>query len=229
MPAAKKVYTPGQKIGNMIFIKETEPKEYTCGKFARHARFLCECGGEIVTNINSVRIGSTKSCGCMRAGKWNGLSYHPLFKHFGHIRTRCTNPKHSDYKYYGGRGIIMCDEWIANPQNFIDYITTLENFGVDGYGSIDRRDNDGNYEPGNLRWATQSMQMQNTSRPKSKTGYVGVYYKKRHNRFRADVYHNGKRVHVGHNYKTAMGAAVARDQYILDHGLNIELQVLINH
>jgi len=229
MGAKKKVYQEGDIIGELVFIQEEEPLRYTYGNIQRRARFRCKCGGEIVTCIISAKSGGTRSCGCEAKGKWNGLSKHPLYRHWAHMMTRCSNPNHSDYKYYGGRGISVYRGWIKDPQAYIDYIQSLDNFQVEGYNTIDRIDNDGNYEPGNIRWATHSMQVQNNSAPKSKTGYVGVYEKKKSPncvRYRADLYINGKRKILGHNFRTAKEAAIARDEFIIENGLNPETQVL---
>lgn len=230
MGAKKIEYKEGDVIGELVFIEETEPKEYTFTKLSRMARFKCKCGGEIITNITSAKSRATRSCGCEATGKYNGLSKHPLFKHWACMKTRCFNPNHSDYHLYGGRGITVYQGWVFDPQAYIDYISSLENFKADGYTSIDRIDNDGNYEPGNIRWATQSMQVQNRATPKSKSGYVGVYLKKKKGRkalrYRATVFVNGERCILGQNFHTPKDAAIARDLFILEHGLNQNLQVL---
>ena len=76
------------------------------------------------------------------------------------IIGRCTNPKHKDFVWYGGRNISVYPLWLTDPNAFIDYIKTLEHFGEEGY-SLDRIDNNGNYEPGNLRFATAKTQARN--------------------------------------------------------------------
>lgn len=76
------------------------------------------------------------------------------------MRRRCLNPNYKDYKLYGGRGITVCDEWKDSFQAYYDYVSKLPHYGEKGY-SLDRIDNDGNYEPGNVRWATAKEQANN--------------------------------------------------------------------
>jgi hypothetical protein len=79
------------------------------------------------------------------------------------MRSRCFKRYNKSYKYYGGRGITVCDEWNNSFQAFYDYVSQLPHFGEKGY-SLDRIDNDGNYEPNNVRWATQKEQCNNRRR-----------------------------------------------------------------
>lgn len=80
---------------------------------------------------------------------------HPLYSAWSDMRRRCSNPDHPAYKYYGGRGIQVCERWNC-------FAAYLEDVGErpSGY-SLDRVDNDGNYEPGNVRWADRSTQAKN--------------------------------------------------------------------
>lgn len=73
---------------------------------------------------------------------------------------RCTLPLNDNYENYGARGIHICDEWVRDFQAFYDYVSQLPKFDMDGM-SLDRIDTDGNYEPGNMRWATMKEQQRN--------------------------------------------------------------------
>jgi hypothetical protein len=89
----------------------------------------------------------------------HGLSRHPLYGTWAGIMARCHRPGSASYKWYGGRGIRMCDEW-HDPAAFIGWVEG--NIGPRPEGcSIDRVDNDGNYEPGNVRWARKAEQQAN--------------------------------------------------------------------
>jgi len=92
--------------------------------------------------------------------KTHGMSKHKFYKRWKDMRQRCLNKDNKHFKHYGARGITVCDEWKEDAKAFIDYISTLEHAGKPGY-SIDREDNDKNYEPGNIRWATQKEQNNN--------------------------------------------------------------------
>lgn len=121
-------------------------------------------------------------------GRWKQQLYH---KYINMIR-RCYNPNDADYTDYGGRGIEVDKEWrdeVNGIWRYIEYINKLDK-PSELHKYIDRIDNDGNYEPGNLRWATLSEQNRNRRPFKNKTGYPGVV--KMHNRYHAKIWCNGK-------------------------------------
>ena len=156
----------GQRFGKLIVVKED-------GKIGEYTAWLCkcDCGKMKRVRINALRSGSTKSCGCgvgemarKRTIKYsvrNNKLYHVWYG----MVDRCKNPKHKFYHRYGGRGICVCDEWID-----YDMFATwaLANGYKEGL-SIDRINNDGNYEPSNCRWATTKEQHNNTSQCSFKT------------------------------------------------------------
>lgn len=114
------------------------------------------------------------------------------------MMQRC-NYKHSkSYPDYGGRGIKVCDEW-KNFRNYQSWI--LQNLGdkpTQGH-SIDRIDNDGNYEPGNVRWASRIQQVHNRRLFKNNhSGYKGVSWHKRVNKWVAQIRIDGKKTHLGY-------------------------------
>jgi hypothetical protein len=138
--------------------------------------WVCKCDcGNITTPIRSSSLtsGATKSCGCLHSERIKQKNFvHGVFvnpdKHFQRVyknwtsmKQRCFNPKEKNYKNYGGRGITVCDEWKSDFQAFYDYVSKLPNFNKRGY-SLDRINNDGNYEPNNVRWATQKEQINNS-------------------------------------------------------------------
>ena len=86
----------------------------------------------------------------------HGLTHSPTYETWHAMIQRCTNPRASNWGYYGGRGITVCDRWLHSFENF------LADMGMRPADlSLDRIDNDGNYEPGNCRWATAVEQSQN--------------------------------------------------------------------
>ena len=139
--------------------------------------FDCSCGKTITTTANSVRTGKTKSCGCLKKeqaaenGKLSAKSILDRIKH-GHasknsktrdvyniwctIRARCLCPTCADYASYGGRGIKICERW-SDPANFINDMGPRPS----KKHSVDRVDNDGDYEPSNCKWSTPEQQANN--------------------------------------------------------------------
>lgn len=140
------------------------------------------------------------------------------------IKQRCFNPNNPGYKNYGGRGITLYKEWIKKSNPFIDYIKSLPNYGKEGL-SLDRIDVNGNYEPGNLRWADKNMQCQNIRKFKTnKSGYTGVYLDKRTNKYISFIWVNNKKKHLYSGFKTAEEAVQSRNQFIIDNNLSHPIQ-----
>ena len=92
--------------------------------------------------------------------KHHGMSNTPIYRKWKDIKRRCLNPNRKSYKDYGGRGISMYPEWLEDFSAFYDYVSKLDHYYEEGY-SLDRIDNNGNYEPGNLRWIKIGMQVRN--------------------------------------------------------------------
>jgi len=131
----------------------------------------------------------------------------PALKAFNQTRNRCNNPNNARYKDYGGRGIKVCDRWngAGGYKNFI------EDMGEKPDGmTLDRIDNDGDYEPGNCRWATYEEQSLNKRAYKSsQSGVTGVYQFKRTGAWIANMRTKGVNKHIGY-YKTKEEAIAAR-------------------
>ncbi len=122
----------------------------------------CECGREKIIFAFHVRTGHTKSCGCWRddfpGRRIHGKADTLMYKAWQGMWTRCTNPRATSFKYYGAKGVLVCDRW-RRFENF------FEDMGERPAGlSLDRIDPNGNYEPTNCRWATRSEQQKNKRR-----------------------------------------------------------------
>lgn len=123
----------------------------------------CDCGSEAVVWAASLQNGDTKSCGClrkeMRAAKnhRHGASGTAEYQAWSMIKRRCLNVRSNGYENYGGRGITMCARWLESFENFFADVGPRPSQDH----SIDRIENDGNYEPNNVHWATPSEQMNN--------------------------------------------------------------------
>lgn len=118
----------------------------------------CECGNTVIAERTNLVKGSQRSCGCLRAENnvVHNMSKTPVYTNWSNLKARCGRPSHKDYKHYGGRGIELCDRW----QKFENF---LEDMGMppSRKHSVERISNEGNYEPGNCRWATHIEQSNN--------------------------------------------------------------------
>lgn len=122
---------------------------------------VCDCGNTAIISTSSIRHQKTISCGCVRVERVtsHGLSHTRLYQTWADMKSRCYNPNNNGYHRYGGRGIKVCDEW----QTFPPFAEWALNNGYDPSLTIERINNDGNYEPSNCCWATQSQQASNKS------------------------------------------------------------------
>ena len=122
--------------------------------------FICDCGVMGTVKTSHLNYGSTKSCGCLQVDslKKHGLTGTKIYRAWNNMIDRCYNKKYHHYKHYGGRGIKICDRW---RDSFINFFSDMGEPPSKKH-SLDRfPDKDGNYEPGNCRWATATQQIRN--------------------------------------------------------------------
>lgn len=152
----------------LTILKFTEIKFVSKGaQFSRYCLCRCRCGDEKEYALHNIKSGRSKSCGCKPYVNSNPYIKTKIYQTYHGMISRCYNRTSTrQWENYGGRGIKVCDRWRESFYNFLDDMGQPPT----SRHSIDRINNDGDYEPSNCRWATQRQQMNNTRLTNELTG-----------------------------------------------------------
>jgi hypothetical protein len=167
----RRIDLTGKNFGSWSVLEysHTNPKgnvSWTC---------KCSCGVVATVSGTNLRFGKTTNCGCLKssktaeANKTHGLSKTRVYKIWAGMIQRCTNPNRVAFKYYGERGISVCDRW----KDFLCFFEDMGHPPSDKH-SLERMDNDKSYEPSNCKWATAEVQSRNSRNCKLKADQVAV-------------------------------------------------------
>lgn len=144
--------------------------------YAKRVICICDCGNNTTVNLANLKNSNTKSCGCLwsetiiKTNTFHGMSSTREYSCWEHIKTRCYNTKAECYPDYGGRGIKVCDRWLNSFENFFKDMGNCPS----KKHSVERVENDGDYEPNNCKWATGFEQAGN-KRSNFRIYYNGEY------------------------------------------------------
>lgn len=152
----------GRVFGRLTVVSYSHTHKTPSGQSKASWLCQCECGNQLVVKSQPLKIGNTSSCGCLRneltgnRSRTHGMTGTPTYETWRGMRERCERPDNHRYSSYGGRGIKVCDRWMNSFENF------LADMGERPDGmTLDRIDVNGNYEPGNCKWATDAEQRMN--------------------------------------------------------------------
>ena len=163
----------GQIFGKWTIVEETENRILPSKQKMRQFICICECNNQSIVSLPNLQSGKSKSCGCLQKEIAKNLAIKKFTKHnnyknklyqtWSDMKQRCLNKNNKHYKDYGGRGIKVCNRWLNSFENFLQDMGQKPN----GY-SLDRINNNGNYEPSNCRWGTPIQQIHNRRITKKK-------------------------------------------------------------
>lgn len=207
----KKLELAGKRFGNVTVLEEHPNRQN--GKV--RWKCLCHlCGNEFVAPGPHLKSGNTSSCCGDKTGTHNMSKERP-YRIWQSMKERCFNENSASYHHYGGRGIIVCEEWLSFEKFWEDMNHTYsDNL------SMDRIDVDGNYCKENCRWTTNSEQRLNCrKRPNRTSRYRNVHYSTKDKRWVASIVIPYKQLRYLGSFLEEIDAAKAVDEYILDNNL----------
>lgn len=202
-PSSKFYYKPEIDVKSIVIINRKSKAEVICP----------HCKNKRLARVDYYKksiMGLCMPCAKSLSTR-HGFFEHPIYHAWEHMKTRCYNKNFKQFFDYGGRGIKVCDEWINNPDSFIKWSLLC---GWEEGLTIDRINNNGNYEPSNCRWTNRFIQMENTRDIKSTntSGYRGVSFCKRSNSWRAYYTKENIRLFDKNGFKTPMEAKNYREE-----------------
>lgn len=152
----------GERVHRLVVVAADRPS----ARGEKRVVVLCDCGAQKSMSLSHFRGGTVVSCGCYNAERTvlinkaratHGKTGTTEFRIWEGMKARCSNPRHAFYRYYGGRGITVCDRWLCSFDNFLSDMGPRPSRDY----TLDRINNDGDYEPNNCRWATKEQQNSN--------------------------------------------------------------------
>ncbi len=183
--ARKLIDLTGQRFVRLLVLERVSKGSYKTSNSMW--KCVCDCGHFRTVSSSNLKSGKAKSCGCLRAEMTSkmargnkfkkskhGLSGSRIYNSWSSMISRCKHQSSGSYKDYGGRGILVCDRWSDHKNGFQNFLSDM---GERPEGmTLDRINNDGNYEPENCRWATPKEQISNRRAYKIVPGELSLLF-----------------------------------------------------
>ena len=212
--SGKYIDLTGKRFGRLVVLKRVENKKSSSGQ---QSQWLCQCDcGKTTVKLGTrLRTGCVKSCGCLwlesisQANSTHKGTGTRLHNEWRAMKARCYIPSCSNYEYYGGKGIKVCDEWLHNFETFKEWALKS---GYKEKLTIDRIDVEKDYMPENCRWITLQVNCWHRDRKPRKnntSGHSGVCWAKDRQKWRAYITVDGRVIHLG-QYEKKENAIEAR-------------------
>lgn len=225
----------GHTFGRLKVINLDHKTHYKWGTIL-YWKCKCSCGNEKIIRGLDLKNGKTKSCGCILKEKReankgskeqpkkyligntkHGLHHTRIYKIWQGLKKRCYNKSYRAYEYYGGKGVIVCDEWLNDVKVFYNWAI---NNGYKENLSIDRINSDGNYSPENCRWADSHIQGINQKiQRNNKSGYKGARFSEKYKKYISEITIYKKHHIIGY-FNNLYEAVMARNNYIIQNNLS---------
>lgn len=186
----------------------------------RYSLYKCYCGNEFKAATQDVKRKDTTNCGCRKKKGTNtthNLSKSRIYSIWCNMKSRVLNKNNQRFLDYGDRGIIICSDWINDFMSFYNW--AINNGYKEGL-TIDRENNDGNYEPSNCRWVTDYIQNRNKRKLMitNTSGYKGVSYLKKLKKWQCQISIDKKINYLG-IFECPIDAAKAYDNYVMENNM----------
>lgn len=194
-------YLPGNRFGKLVIVSNGDTIKHGNGNTTRQLWCRCDCGNPELTLVraNNLQSGNTTSCGCVgeESRKTHGLSHTRTYSIHESMLRRCKPELADKFPYHAGRGVKVCSRW--NPKLGGSFENFLADMGEAPENmSLDRIDVNGDYEPSNCRWATNSVQGYNKNLdPNNTSGKTGVSFYTHCGKWSAEIHVDGKHIRLG--------------------------------
>lgn len=215
----------GVKFGRLSVVKQAPSRATPNGTKKAMWECLCDCGNSCTISYQTLKVGGTKSCGCLRKEMsserfaTHKMTKTPTYNSYAAMLNRCKNPSYTNFQYWGGKGVTVCDRWVESFENF------LEDMGERPIGtSLNRVQGSMVYSKDTCRWDNRNVQSFDQGKYKNNTSGVTGVRVTSDGKFIARINVDSKQIHLGSFCSLEAATKARRDAEILYYGINKYLE-----